>query len=161
MAPNVTGNYEASCQTSRKRPVPQSKGADRQAICPDGAASKPNSRLPRRQLTKWSESRALELSGKAESTPANYCKLWRLRCVEPVSVFTVLFWEKKLLKTQNFRASNDVHTALHKENVFYLPIYSNILTHNQTIKNLTWLDIMWPTSSSRTCKPVYRKNQQR
>lgn len=45
--------------------------------------------LPRRRLTNWSERRALQLSGEVESTPANYCKLWRLRCVEPVSFFTV------------------------------------------------------------------------
>ncbi len=111
---------------------------------PDGprAASEPNSGLPRRQLTNWCERRALELSGKVESTPANYCKLWRLQCVEPVSLFTVLFREN-LLRTQNLRASDHAHTAHALVGKIYFIYTYNTDIHTQTRQkhNMIWHNV--------------------
>lgn len=80
-ASNVTSKNKASCQTSRGHPGPQSKGADRKAICkgsfevaPDGpqAASEPSSgaaMAPANKL-KWKAS-----SGTVWESRVNPCQL--------------------------------------------------------------------------------------
>lgn len=144
----LSGESESVPDLNRKVLTGEPLAKDRRSTLGQGAAGaypSQTAELPRRQLTNWSERRALELSGKVESTPAKYCKLWRLQRGVCLSLFTEgeTCWGGRIF---------NVYTALMKESIPLTQTYAIKLSQSGA-----WFDKMWLAS---TCKPVYCKYQQ-